>query len=340
MFLIAVLLSQCEGEGKRMTQNGHKPLRARSRAISRLFNEMAIGGEAERVDGYDPREEQRKRREAGDTGPDSFSGSRIETLVITTETAVLRGYVYRPESPGEQDRGVIFFSGSGGSNPSMAGTAAAAYNRMGVPVFGVDYRGFGGSNNIPPLPPLTGSTITEASMYEDGHRIYRYVRDVAGIKPSGIILHGFSLGGAVAARVAADIAREAPGGRENRLGGLVLHSSIRTMTRAAAATLPLPEPLALVLGWLGGRLAGGSYNTALYLEELAKYDPDIAIHFRGGSAEMGDDLSLENTGLDRVRAFRNATVWSGGEGHQSPEPGSKQGANMSEGLEDLERMIR
>jgi pimeloyl-ACP methyl ester carboxylesterase len=299
---------------------------------------MAIGGEAERVDGYDPREEQRKRREAGDTGPDSFCGSRIEALVITAETAVLRGYVYRPEFPGEQGRGVIFFSGSGGSNPSMVGTAAAAYNRMGVPVFGVDYRGFGGSNNTPPLPPLTGATISEASMYEDGHRIYRYVRDVAGIKPSGIILHGFSLGGAVAARVAADIAREAPGGGENRPGGLVLHSAIRTMTRAAAATLPLPGPLALVLGCLGGRLAGGSYDTARYLEELAKYDPDMAIHFRGGSA--GDDLSLGLTGLDRVGAFRNATVWNGGEGHQSPEPGSKQGANMSRGLEDLERMIR
>ncbi|MDR2070118.1 MAG: hypothetical protein LBP81_01685 [Treponema sp.] len=71
--------------------------------MSRFFNEMAIGGEAERHDGCDPREEQRKRREAGDTGPDSFAGSRIEDMVITTQTALLRGYVYwpdfSPESP-------------------------------------------------------------------------------------------------------------------------------------------------------------------------------------------------------------------------------------------------
>ncbi|MDR2404056.1 MAG: hypothetical protein LBD78_08510, partial [Spirochaetaceae bacterium] len=118
-------------------------------------------------------------------------------------------------------------------------------------------------------------------------------------------------------------------------GGLVLHSSIRTMTRAAAGTLPLPGPLALLFGWLGSWLTGGSYNTALYLRELAKYDPEIPIHFRGGG--VGDDLSLEFTRLDRIPGFRNATVYRGREGHQSATPGSKQALNMSEGLEDIQR---
>ncbi|MDR2404581.1 MAG: alpha/beta hydrolase, partial [Spirochaetaceae bacterium] len=209
-------------------EGAYKPRRARDHVLSRVFNEMAIGGDMERIDGYDPREEQRRRWEAGHTGPDSFSGSRIEDMVITTGvptgTAVLRGYVYWPDpstenppvSPplpprdsgilpgGEPGRVVIFFSGSGGSNAAMAGMVASAYNRMGVPVVGVDYRGFGASNNMPPLPSLTSSTITEASLYQDGHSIYRYVREVMGIPVTDIILHGFSLGGAVAARIAAD----------------------------------------------------------------------------------------------------------------------------------------
>ncbi|MDR2070117.1 MAG: hypothetical protein LBP81_01680 [Treponema sp.] len=235
----------------------------------------------------------------------------------------------------------------------MAGMAAAAYNKMGVPMVGVDYRGFGASNNTPPLPPLIGSTITEASLYQDGRRIYRHVREEMGIPAAGIILNGFSLGGAVAARIAADIAKEtarrksagkASGGtgtgpcdRGERPGGLVLHSSIRTMTEAAAGTLPLPKPLARIFGELGGRLTGGAYNTALYLRELARYALEIPIHFRGGAGD--DELSLEITRLDRIGGFKNAAIYNGTEGHQSTEPGSRQGANMTEGLEELQRMV-
>ncbi|MDR2447210.1 MAG: alpha/beta hydrolase [Treponema sp.] len=315
---------------------------ARNHVLSRVFNEMAIGSEAERHDSYDPREEQRKRREMGDAGPDSFTDSLIEELLIPIETGFLKGYLYRPAKRAviEPTRVVIFFSGSAGSNPSMAGSAVNVYNRMGTVVVGVDYRGFGASDNAPPLPPLTGSTITESSLYQDGHRIYRYVQESMGITAAGVILHGFSLGGAVAARLAADIAEEsARTGDQNRIGGLVLHSSIRTMTHAAAATLPLPKPLSSILGWIGGKLTGGAYDAASHLRRLAQYDPDIPIHFRGGVVEKGDALSLESTRLELTPGFKNATVYNGGEGHQSVIPGSKQGDNMTEGLAALERIV-
>lgn len=314
---------------------------ARNHVLSRAFNEMAIGAAAERHDGYDPQEEQRKRRGTGDAGPDSFTDSLIEELLIPIETGVLKGYLYRPAKTAiiEPTRVVIFLSGSAGSNPSMAGSAVNAYNRMGLLVVGVDYRGFGASDNIPPARLLTGSTITETSLYQDGRRIYRYVQESMGIPAAGIILHGFSLGGAAAARLAADIAEEsARTGGQNRLGGLVLHSSIRTMTHAATAALSLPTPLSFMLGWIGGKLTGGAYDAASHLRRLAAYDPDIPIHFRGGSVKKGDDLSLEATRLDRIPGFRNVTVYNGGEGHQSALPESKQGANMTEGLADLERM--
>jgi pimeloyl-ACP methyl ester carboxylesterase len=316
--------------------------RERTLVLSRAFNEMAIGTEAERIDGYDPMSEQREPRAAGDTGPDSFYGSRVESLAIDTGSAVLRGYVYWPDAVFvPPKRAVIFFSGSGGSNASMIGPVASAYNRAGVPAVGVDYRGFGASNNK--AAPLDGSAISEASLYEDARAIYRYVREVIGVEAASIVLYGFSLGGAVAARLAADIAESAQtgtvppksAGNGERLGGLVLHSSIRDMTRAAAGTLPLPKPLAIVLGWLGGRLTGGAYDTASSLKRLAGSAPDIPVHFRGGSKEAGDSLSLEITGLDRISGFRNMTVYKGREGHQAAEPGSKQAANMTDGLAEL-----
>jgi pimeloyl-ACP methyl ester carboxylesterase len=298
--------------------------KARTRVLSRSFNEMAIGTDAERCDGYDPK-------------PDRFSGCIIEDLLIDAEYGDLTGYVYRPDPAAfpEPLGAVIFFSGSGGSNASMAGPAASAYNRLGALVIGVDYRGFGRSNNSPGGKQLDGSNITEASLYEDGNRIYRYVRNTLGFASDHIILHGFSLGGAVAARVAADAAE-----RGEPLGGLVLHSSIYDMAHAAAGTLHIIQPFKFLFGLLGAALTGGDYNTASHLKRLVKYDPRIPIHFRGGSAAAGDDLSLEITHLDRIRGFSTRSVYQGREGHQAGENGSKQGVNMSDGLELLERLLK
>jgi hypothetical protein len=127
----------------------------------------------------------------------------------------------------------------------------------------------------------------------------------------------------------------------DRVGGLVLHSSIKNMTGAAAGTLPLIKPLAYAFGWLGGLLTGGSYNTRANLEELAKYDPDIPLHLRGGRGETGDQLGLDLTGLDRIPGFRNLSAYSGNEGHVSTViPGSMTAVNLSEGTEDLEKMLQ
>jgi pimeloyl-ACP methyl ester carboxylesterase len=326
----------------------------RTRVASRSFNEMAIGSGTERIDGFDPRKEQENKHNRGtsaeersDEGspPDAsllydFAGSLIEDLVIKTGTAILRGFLYRPDNAAsaETQTAVLFFSGTAGSNASMAGSVAARYNSLGALVIGVDYRGFGESNNREGLEQLTGATITEASLYEDGMAIYNYATVVLGIAPENIILHGFSLGGAVAAWVAAQTT--ASGSGDGCLGGLVLHSSIRDMTHAAALTLPLVKPLAYGAGWLGGLLTGGAYNTRAHLEILAWLYPGIPIHFRGGRRKTGDDLGLDATGLERIPGFTDKTVYVGDEGHQSAELESKTAANMSGGLEFLERLIR
>jgi pimeloyl-ACP methyl ester carboxylesterase len=220
---------------------------------------------------------------------------------------------------------VIFLSGSAGSNASQAGTAAAAYTSLGAAVIGVDYRGFGRS-----APALDG--ITEAALFEDARRIYGYVNKDLGFPPGAIILHGFSLGGAPAAALAAALA-----GEDVRLGGLVLHSAIASMTEAAAGTLPLPGFLARIAGWAGGLLTGGAYDTRAHLERLSRLSPETPLHLRSGSAATGDDLGLDVTGLDKAGAFSRRTVYRGGDPHQIA-PGKTAG-NMKEGLAYLEEML-
>jgi pimeloyl-ACP methyl ester carboxylesterase len=319
----------------------------RNHVLSRAFNEMALDTDEERFADYDPRKEQRERQSTEDAGPDSFYGCVIEDAEISTPTAVLRGYLYLP--PGVQASSfkelVIFFSGSSAPNAAEVGAAASVYNRMGTAVLGVDYRGWGKSNNRPGLTPpvaaLNSANITETTAYEDARTIYRYAVETLGVPPNRIILHGFSLGSAMASKTAADIAEEAArtGNTAARLGGLVLQSPIRDMTSAAAGTLLLPKPLAYMAGWIGGLLTGGDYNTAAHLKRLAKYDPDIPLHFIGGSAAAGDQLSLEVTKLDRlVPAFTHATSYSGSEGHTSP--GGSHAVNFDGGLKELEQVVQ
>jgi pimeloyl-ACP methyl ester carboxylesterase len=272
---------------------------------SRRFNEMAIGGEADRHDGFDPR-----------SGPVDFSGSVIEAVHIPLGEERLAGYLYRPVHAADAGKLVLFFSGSGGSNAAMVGPLARAYNLAGIAVLGVDYRGFGGSES-----GLDGGSITEASLCEDARAIFQYALDIPGVKPDGVILYGFSLGGTVAAKLAADLAEQ---GRAP--AGLALHSSIRDMTHAAAGTLPLPGPLALAAGWFGGLLTGGSYNTAAHLRRLSRAAPGIPVHFRGGGA--GDELSLAETKLEAIGAFTRRSVYNGSGPHQLP--GSKYAANTED----------
>ena len=196
---LSVILPQCSNNEK------YRPPKLRSHVLNRTFNEMAIGDDEKRRDSYDPQEEQRRRRETGDTGIDSFASSFIEELLIPTENDILKGYIYRPAKAAlEPARVVIFLSGSAGSNPSMAGGVVNAYTNMGALVVGVDYRGFGRSGSG--KTAFDGTNITETSLYEDAYSVYRYVQTVLGIESDRIILHGFSLGGAVAACLSASIA--------------------------------------------------------------------------------------------------------------------------------------
>lgn len=67
--------------------------------------------------------------------------------------------------------------------------------QLGINVLAPEYRGFGGLAGVP----------TEASLAEDAHRAYSYLRDLRHIDPKRIVIYGWSLGSAVAVTLASQV---------------------------------------------------------------------------------------------------------------------------------------
>jgi len=116
---------------------------------------------------------------------------------------------------------VVFFAGSHSSSDAHAYPAAKiAGTDARVPhnFLAVDYRGFGQSSDINPTP----HTITQDAM-----TVYEHVKSL-GFKPEQIILRGYSMGAAAAAKVHAHA--ELKG---ERLGGVVYDRPMSSAPKAA-----------------------------------------------------------------------------------------------------------
>ncbi len=91
-------------------------------------------------------------------------------------------------------RTVLFFHGNAG-NISHRGDSVKIFHRLGLNVFIMDYRGYGQSEGKP----------GETGLYEDAASAWRYLLAVKELQQEKIIIFGRSLGGAVAAKLAAEV---------------------------------------------------------------------------------------------------------------------------------------
>jgi pimeloyl-ACP methyl ester carboxylesterase len=318
-----------------------------------VFNYFALGSHGNRHDKFTDPEKNLF------TPTITFPKSIVSPVTITTGKGELKGHKYVPkneEMPPElqmdenQRKVVIFFSGSHGSNASMIEDVAKAYNHKGAVVLGVDYRGFGESISKNKKGQKTGTSLIESSIYKDGRDIYNYVIEKLGKSPSDVILHGFSLGGAVASKLAADLAQENAEkiGRgetveeNDRIGGLVMHSSIESVIGTAGK----------IQGGIGGS-GTGHYNATTHMKRLASYDPHTPVHFRGGN-QQDDVQSLHNSKLHEIPGFLNTSHHHGTKGHQEDgiirrwgvasnfKDTSKDNdwSNKDDGMDFIEKMIQ
>lgn len=133
---------------------------------------------------------------------------------------------------------VLFFHGNAG-NISHRINYLKMFERLGYNTLLFDYRGYGQSSGIP----------SESGTYLDALAGWRYLTEIQGIATQQIVLFGESLGGAVAAWLAA---REKP-------GMLVLASAFTSVPDMAAEIYPF-----LPVRWL----ARFHYNTLESLQSV------------------------------------------------------------------------
>jgi fermentation-respiration switch protein FrsA (DUF1100 family) len=125
---------------------------------------------------------------------------------------------------------VLFFSGNGGHRAYRI-PEASVLNHAGADVFLFDYRGYGDNAGEP----------SEQSLAADASFVWRYATDERRVSPDRIILYGESLGGAVAARLAAETCSAgAPP------AGLIVRSSFSSLADVAQHHYPL-LPVKLLL---------------------------------------------------------------------------------------------
>ena len=150
-------------------------------------------------------------------------GLDYRDLAIRTEDGVqLHGW-YIPANGAR--RVLLFFHGNAG-NISHRGESIAIFHRLGLDVLIIDYRGYGRSQGVP----------SEDGLYRDARAAWRWITEDRGVAPADIVLFGRSLGGVVAAQLAAEVEPE----------GLILESSFSSARDAARAIFPLLSRVAVL----------------------------------------------------------------------------------------------
>ena len=115
-------------------------------------------------------------------------------------------------------RTLLFFHGNAG-NISHRGESVAIFNRLGLNVFIFDYRGYGKSQGKP----------SESGLYIDAMAAWNYLVKEKGFAKQQIVLFGRSLGGSVAANLAAEVQPSA----------LILESTFSSAKDMANVVLPI-----------------------------------------------------------------------------------------------------
>lgn len=156
--------------------------------------------------------------------------------------------------PTQEARGVVLFCHGNAGNIGHRLDSIRIFRDLGLSVLIFDYRGFGRSQGRP----------SETGTYLDARAAWNFLVEEKGVEPERIIIFGRSLGGAVAAYLAAQL------GQETTPGALILESTFTSLPDMAARLYPF-----LPVRWL----AKYSYNTLGRLSDV--HAPVLVVHSPG-----------------------------------------------------------
>jgi fermentation-respiration switch protein FrsA (DUF1100 family) len=149
--------------------------------------------------------------------------------------------------PHPRARATLLFNHGNAGNLSHRLGSLRLFHDLGLNVLIYDYRGYGQSSGAP----------GEAGLYLDGEAALDWLQREAGIGPKDILVFGRSMGGAVAAYLAA----------EHSVAGLVLESSFKSV----------PDMAQDLYWWLPARwLARIRLDTRKFLADTQQ--PTLVIH--------------------------------------------------------------
>ena len=188
-------------------------------------------------------------------------GLEYETVTLATRDSVfLHGWYV----PADRQKGVLLFFHGNAGNISHRLDSLRIFHELGLSTLIIDYRGYGESQG----------RISEEGTYLDAEAAWDFLIYDKKVKASNIIVFGRSLGGAVAAHLAA----------RNSPGGLILESVFTSVPDMAAKLYPM-FPVRLL-----SRL---QYNTG---KALANVDCAVLIVQLASPRNMGHLFPRPDTG--------------------------------------------
>ncbi|WP_434223354.1 alpha/beta fold hydrolase [Xenorhabdus bakwenae] len=167
---------------------------------------------------------------------------------------------------------MLFIHGSGSSAEEQASIIQNQYQKQGVDMLAVNMRGYGSSDGHP----------SEKGLYQDARTMFSYLVNDRGIKPENIIIHGYSMGGAVAA----DLARYAERNGQ-AVSGLLLDRPMPSMTKAITAH-EVPNPAGITAGL--AKFVNGQFSLEKNLQGISKQTPIMLLTDNEGLGKEGEKL--------------------------------------------------
>ncbi|ENK1253925.1 MARTX multifunctional-autoprocessing repeats-in-toxin holotoxin RtxA [Vibrio vulnificus] len=201
-----------------------------------------------------------------------------QKVTLKGEAGRLTGYYHQGVASSEGETSatsgkvVLFLHGSGSSAEEQASAIRNHYQKQGIDMLAVNLRGYGESDGGP----------SEKGLYQDARTMFNYLVNDKGIDPSNIIIHGYSMGGPIAA----DLARYAAQNGQ-AVSGLLLDRPMPSMTKAITA-----HEVANPAGIVGAiaKAVNGQFSVEKNLKGLPKETPILLLTDNEGLGEEGEKL--------------------------------------------------
>ncbi|MCA3895839.1 MARTX multifunctional-autoprocessing repeats-in-toxin holotoxin RtxA [Vibrio vulnificus] len=201
-----------------------------------------------------------------------------QKVTLKGEAGRLTGYYHqgaassKGETSATSGKVVLFLHGSGSSAEEQASAIRNHYQKQGIDMLAVNLRGYGESDGGP----------SEKGLYQDARTMFNYLVNDKGIDPSNIIIHGYSMGGPIAA----DLARYAAQNGQ-AVSGLLLDRPMPSMTKAITA-----HEVANPAGIVGAiaKAVNGQFSVEKNLKGLPKETPILLLTDNEGLGEEGEKL--------------------------------------------------